>query len=75
MKKNDGQKPVKHLFIKFNDVNEGFPKVVSTIRQHEITGLNNNGELIWGQFTSRDQAGISLKHKQDIEQQLANNMT
>ncbi|MCU5243564.1 protein NO VEIN domain-containing protein [Bacillus cereus] len=75
MKKNDDQKPVKHLFIKFNDVNEGFPKVVSTIRQHEITGLNNNGELIWGQFTSRDQAGISLKHKQDIEQQLANNMT
>ncbi|PEV08683.1 hypothetical protein COE14_24625 [Bacillus thuringiensis] len=74
MKKIDNTKLVKHLFIKFNDINEGFPKIVSTIREHEKIGLNNNGEVIWGQFTSRDQAGISLKHKQDIEQQLTNNI-
>lgn len=66
--------PTKHIFIKFNDVNEDFPKVVSTIREHEIAGVNNNGELIWGQFTSRNQADISKNQKNEIELQLKNNV-
>ncbi|PHA06687.1 hypothetical protein COE65_25005 [Bacillus sp. AFS051223] len=74
MQQPNNKKPEKHIFIKFNDFNENFPKVVSTIREHEITGVNNDGELIWGQLTSRNQAGISVKHKLEIEQQLKNNI-